>query len=252
MSLSLPDWHRRFLEQARWTAALRSDLLGKAGIREAKRVLEVGCGTGAVLSATSGDSPALRIGLDRDPAHLAFARSRSVDAHFVCGDAFALPVASQSCDIVYSHFLLLWLQEPRQALTEMRRVVRRRGAVLSLAEPDYDARIDFPAALAEAGRLQRDSLARQGADPAAGRRVAALMAECGLRVAEAGILGARWTSADDGAALSGEWDTLRADLRDALPEDRLEELRRMDSTARGSGARVLFVPTFYCLAFRED
>jgi hypothetical protein len=82
--------------------------------------------------------------------------------------------------------------------------------------------------------------------------VAALMAECGLRVAEAGILGARWTSADDGAALSGEWDTLRADLRDALPEDRLEELRRMDSTARGSGARVLFVPTFYCLAFRED
>jgi ubiquinone/menaquinone biosynthesis C-methylase UbiE len=252
MSLSLHEWHRRFLEQAQWTAALRSDLFAKAGIRNAARILEVGCGTGAVLSTLSMGPSTRRIGLDLDPARLAFARSQQSAADYIGGDAFALPFASQSCDIVYSHFLFLWLKEPCKAAEEMRRVVRRQGAVLSLAEPDYDARIDFPPALAELGRLQRDSLARQGADPAIGRRMAALMAESGLRVAEAGIVGARWTCPGGVEARSDEWNVLRADLQDVMTEDRLEELRQMDQAARGKCARVLFVPTFYCLAFRED
>lgn len=252
MPSSPAEWHIRFIEQARWTADLRAQLFSKAGIRDARHILEVGCGTGAVLSTLAVESSSLRIGLDPDRERLAFARAQVPTADFLAGDANALPFAEQFCDIVYSHFLLLWLKEPRRALEEMRRVARRGGAVLSLAEPDYDARIDFPAALAEVGRLQRDALARQGADPAIGRRVPALMAQCGLRVAEAGILGARWNRPDTGDPPSEEWNILRADLGDMLTEERWEELRQIDQAARGSGARVLFVPTFYCLAFRED
>ncbi|PIV25986.1 MAG: SAM-dependent methyltransferase, partial [Anaerolineae bacterium CG03_land_8_20_14_0_80_58_20] len=39
--------HERYTQQARWTRDLRAYLFDKAGLRDARRVLEVGCGTGA-------------------------------------------------------------------------------------------------------------------------------------------------------------------------------------------------------------
>jgi ubiquinone/menaquinone biosynthesis C-methylase UbiE len=44
------NWHNRFLQQAGWTRDLRTYLFAQAGIERARRVLEVGCGTGAVLA----------------------------------------------------------------------------------------------------------------------------------------------------------------------------------------------------------
>jgi cyclopropane fatty-acyl-phospholipid synthase-like methyltransferase len=46
------DWHARYLQQARWTRPLREYLYGKAGVDSARRVLEVGCGTGALLASS--------------------------------------------------------------------------------------------------------------------------------------------------------------------------------------------------------
>jgi hypothetical protein len=43
------DWHSRYLQQAGWTSKLRGYLFQRAGVDKASRVLEVGCGTGAVL-----------------------------------------------------------------------------------------------------------------------------------------------------------------------------------------------------------
>ena len=44
------NWHARFLQQAAWTRDLRTYLFERAGLAQAQRVLEVGCGTGAILS----------------------------------------------------------------------------------------------------------------------------------------------------------------------------------------------------------
>jgi SAM-dependent methyltransferase len=246
------DWHARFLEQARWTAELRGQLFARAGIRDARRILEVGCGTGAILAATDFPECAQVVGLDCDRERLRFARTKTAGAHFTAGNALVLPFPSQSFDIVYCHFLLLWLEDPGAAFAEMRRAVRPGGAVLSLAEPDFDARIDYPAELAAAGRAQRDGLARQGADPAIGRRVGALMAASGLRVAETGILGARWTFSGEKRTRAAEWDLLREDSGESLADSDWDTLNRTEHSAWESGARVQFVPTFYCLAFREE
>ena len=43
------DWHARYVQQARWTNQLRHYLYRKAGLRDGQQILEVGCGTGAVL-----------------------------------------------------------------------------------------------------------------------------------------------------------------------------------------------------------
>ena len=66
------NWHERFRQQAGWTRDLRTYLFTRADLAHAKHVLEVGCGTGAVLQDL--ETPALLHGLDFDPARLAEAR----------------------------------------------------------------------------------------------------------------------------------------------------------------------------------
>ena len=84
----------------RWTRPLRSYLFARAGLDRARRVLEVGCGTGAVLSGLS--TPARVHGLDLDPVRLVEARRHVPGAALVCGDALALPYPSHE----FRHYLL--------------------------------------------------------------------------------------------------------------------------------------------------
>jgi len=44
------EWHKRFVQQAGWTGELRRYLFKRTGLQFARRVLEVGCGTGAILA----------------------------------------------------------------------------------------------------------------------------------------------------------------------------------------------------------
>src|SRR5512142_815404 len=146
------DWHSRYLQQAKWTHDLRTYVFKQAGIKDASHVLEVGCGTGAVLSEISG--PASRYGLDIDRVALAQCRAHVPAAALVQGNALQLPYKDKTFDIVYCHFLLLWVKDPLQALREMKRLAKAGAAVIAFAEPDYSARLDEPRKLIPLGRWQ--------------------------------------------------------------------------------------------------
>jgi len=45
------DWHKRYVQQAGWTSELRNYLFKRAGLSGARRVLEVGCGSGPSFPA---------------------------------------------------------------------------------------------------------------------------------------------------------------------------------------------------------
>ncbi len=180
------NWHSRFLQQAAWTHDLRVYLFELAGLSRARRVLEVGCGTGAILSDLA--TPAVIHGLDLESVHLIEARRHVPAAMLTCGNALGLPYPSSIFDITFCHFLLLWVRDPLLALLEMKRVTRPGGAVLALAEPDYDSRVDKPEALAPLGRWQAESLRRQGADPGLGGRLADLFRQAGIPPIETGNL----------------------------------------------------------------
>ena len=180
------DWHRRFLQQAVWTRDLRVYLFERAGLTRAQRVLEVGCGTGAILSDLS--TPAAIHGLDLDPVRLDEAQTHVPAAALVCGNALALPYPSGAFDITFCHYLLLWVRDPLLALLEMKRVTRPGGSLLVLAEPDYDSRVDKPYPLARLGRWQAESLRRQGADPGLGSHLAGLFHQAGIRPIETGTM----------------------------------------------------------------
>lgn len=96
------------------------DLLAGAGVR---RVLDVGCGDGA-LAVAAAASPVKVISADAADA-MACAASRHGPA--VRADLTALPVADASMDAVVAVNVLDHLAEPARGLHEVRRVLRPAG-----------------------------------------------------------------------------------------------------------------------------
>ncbi len=233
------NWHTRYLQQAAWTRDLRTYLFEKAGLADARRVLEVGCGTGAILREIK--SPASLHGLDLEPASLAECRIHVSAASLTRGDAHSLPYPDHSFDIVYCHFLLLWVSDPLQVVNEMARVGR---VVLALAEPDYSQRVDEPAALKQLGKWQTEALVRQGANPSFGARLAETFYQAGIQLIETGPIQSakKKRSAEE---WENEWAMIQADLAESVSGEDIQKMKALDEEARRSGERVLHVPTYF-------
>ena len=246
MSLTPADWHQRFVQQAQWTQDLRAYLYPKAGIDEANRILDLGCGTGALWEEIQNRSQATLVGLDHHLPHLRWARQTG-GAVLVLGNVHQLPHQDDSFDVSLFHFTLMWLKDPQQALQETKRVTRPGGAVLALAEPDYGGRIDYPPKLEKLGRWQTKALRQQGADPLMGRKLGHLFKQVGLVERETGVLGGQWSGPPSPEAWQREWEILEADLKEKNFRDTetLKSLKALDKSAWERGERVLFVPTFY-------
>jgi ubiquinone/menaquinone biosynthesis C-methylase UbiE len=228
------NWHERYTQQARWTRALREYLFNKAGLTNARRVLEVGCGTGAVLSTIT--TPISLHGLDLAPAALAEAKNHAPGAFLVNADAMSLPYPNFTFDITFCHFLLLWVGNPLQAVREMARVTRPNGYVLALAEPDYSQRVDEPKSLAPLGRWQSDALRAQGADPSFGARLADTFARAGIEIVETGTIQRSEKEAPRGER-ENEWAVIEADLAASVPGEDLQKMKSLDEQARARGER---------------
>jgi len=242
---NLTVWHNRYLQQAGWTAQIRMYLYQKAGLTSASRVLEPGCGTGAILV----DCPtSCLFGLDWDMGSLRLAHRTVPHARLACGNGMKLPYRAGFFDACICHFYLLWV-DAEIAIKEMYRVTRPGGVVIALAEPDYGGRIDRPIELAELGRLQGKALEQQGADPLTGRMLATLFTQAGLENITTGVMGGEWNQRPLDEGWEQEWAALEHDLGDSLGRQRFEELRRLDAAAWTHGERILFVPTFYAIGF---
>jgi len=237
------NWHPRYLQQAAWTSDLRAYLFNKTNLSQARRVLEVGCGTGAILS-TLRTSTSLH-GLDLDVAALNESHLHTPTAFLTRGDTHSLPYSNQSFDITYCHFLLLWVKEPSRVLNEMKRVTKASGYVLAIAEPDYTARSDQPGELAMLGKWQNESLKRQGADISIGSRLADLFFRAGIKIVETGAIQSRESDALPLEEWKNEWDVIESDLTESVAKKEIARLKKLSEKARKRGTRVLNVPTYF-------
>jgi SAM-dependent methyltransferase len=236
------DWHQRYLQQAQWTRDLRTYLFKKAGLQRTSRVLEVGCGTGAILSEFPDQT--LLHGLDVDLGALTQCRIHAPTALLVQGNALELPYSSEIFYIVYCHFLLLWVADPLPALLEMKRVTKRGGHVIAFAEPDYSARLDQPRELVPLGQWQTESLQRQGADPGLGARLADLFFRAGIEISETGTI---QNAVQDPSPEEWEieWAVIESDLAGFVPRDEIQNMKELDQQARARRERMLNVPTYF-------
>lgn len=131
--LGLPDSYQRWRSSrlGRITDALERELLLElAGALQERAALDVGCGDGD-LALTLARRGADVTALDCDPRMLARTRDRLVSeraaARLVRGSGEALPLASESFDLVTAITVLCFVGEAPAALGEMSRVLKPGG-----------------------------------------------------------------------------------------------------------------------------
>lgn len=133
------------LNMGRWSRRLAAPFLDFVGTGEAERVLDVGCGTGALAAAVLCRCNPLTVhAIDIAPVYVEYARQRNPDPRliFEVGDACSLSFPDNSFDRVISLLVLHFVPEPAKAIAEMRRVAKP-GATVGAAV--WDARGGFVA-----------------------------------------------------------------------------------------------------------
>jgi ubiquinone/menaquinone biosynthesis C-methylase UbiE len=246
MTLTISQWHQRYLQQARWTQSIRKHIYDQAIIQQASKVLDIGCGTGVLENELNQISPSRVFGVDIDFEPLQIAKEYAPKSTYIVGDCSHLPYQNGEFDITMCHFLLLWVGDPLISISEMARVTRPKGFVLALAEPDYGGRIDYPAELSQIGAWQMNALKQQGANPLIGRETRSIFSRAGLVNIEVGILGGQWLQSDTDRDFDLEWDVLRSDLlQNSEFIDHADQYKALEVASREAHQRILFVPTFY-------
>lgn len=97
----------------------------------ARRVLDVGAGTGALLARLRAARPRLvAAAVDLAPGMASLARARLGLASVAAGDAEALPFRAGAFELVVSTSALQWLPRLEPALAEARRVLAPGGALV--------------------------------------------------------------------------------------------------------------------------
>ena len=165
----------------------RDDLiLPELSYRAGERLLDIGCGAGAVLGVIGQAFPGLALaGVDLAERQIEYASAHlsrlGLAGDLRQGDAGALPWPDASFDHVYMMWFLEHVPDALPLLAEARRVLAAGGSI-TINETDYsmfhawppDPDLDYLAA------GQRAVFAAHG-NPVAGRSLGALLAAAGFR-----------------------------------------------------------------------
>lgn len=102
-------------------------------------ILDLGCGTGHFCPELTGLFPGAHyLGLDLAVGMVEYARARGDErASWLVADAEALPLASESVDLVFSSLAVQWCYRPEHLFAELARVLRPGGmCVFTSLGPD--------------------------------------------------------------------------------------------------------------------
>jgi ubiquinone/menaquinone biosynthesis C-methylase UbiE len=122
------DAYDRFM--GRYSMLLSPQLADLAGVRAGQRVLDVGCGPGALtaeLVARLG--PESVSAVDPSEPFVAAARERYPDVTVQQSSAEQLPFADGAFDAALAQLVVHFMSDPVAGVTEMRRVTRQDGVV---------------------------------------------------------------------------------------------------------------------------
>ena len=112
-------------------------LIRLARASKARRVLELGPGTGNNTGVFHDSYPCCLIGLEPSAGMIAAARQKQAPGTWVRGSAVAMPLASRSVDFVFAVYVLHHIEDIRRVFTECARVLRRGHAAFVTASTEF-------------------------------------------------------------------------------------------------------------------
>jgi len=222
--------------------------------RPGDRILEVGCGNGAVARAVARATPDIRklVAVDESHGMIAEARRRTdrpLPVTFQVADAHRLPFPDGAFDRCYAMETFVILPDPRRALEELVRVTHP-GGCLCLWESDCDAHAVLASDLELSRRLMR-FVGDHEFNGAVGRQLIGWLKELGWQV---DVIPA--VSMSDGSAfltgwLLDEWVVDAVDVGVVTAEEAerfLAEMRRRQE----EGLFLSFLVNFRITARKPD
>ncbi|MGD1002380.1 MAG: methyltransferase domain-containing protein [Candidatus Brocadiia bacterium] len=231
---SLQTLDEQYRRQAAWFYGVRSNLLRRVAIEGKRRVLDLGCGTGAVIEELARRCKGQVVGLDIEAAPLNLHPGRFAASDRVIAAGGALPFPDASFDLVFTQMLFLWAAEPGALVREIARVLEPGCELIAAAEPDFGGRIEYPEA-SRLGPRMSAALRALGADPEIARKLPEILSREGFHV-DMGVHPSLFQPDELSAASEEERKFL------ASVEDRAVEKR--------PAATFLFMPYFWFLARR--
>jgi ubiquinone/menaquinone biosynthesis C-methylase UbiE len=113
--------------QNKYISKKEKSLLSCISSFKRKKVLEVGCAEGQNIKNIFGKNN--YYGLDFSNKKIEFAK-KNVSKNFVVGDALSIPFKANSFDIVFGRDILHHIEEKKKALSEMKRVSRKKIIII--------------------------------------------------------------------------------------------------------------------------
>jgi SAM-dependent methyltransferase len=239
-------FHRHYQLQAEWLAPSRQYLYRKIGLARHERILDFGCGSGVITEEIRGICGRPLLGVDRDPAMAAFAQKEYPQNRFLAADENKLLEQGLRFDLIVLSFVLMWQAKPLLFLRKLKKLLKEKGTLLILAEPDYGGRIDFPDELNFLKEIFTGHIISQKGDPLIGRKLKTLLLKSGWQ-AEIGLASHLHFPVNyDRDIWENEWRFWR-ELA-GLTGQTVKNILCFEKNATRSRQRLILFPVFYAIA----
>ncbi len=245
------DFIKKLELQALETAEERIPLYLEVGIKDAEKILDVGCGSGMVTRDIARMTKGKVVAVDGSKDMIDAARDvlkdyENVELKVECAED--LSFKDNTFGIVTCNLFLMWVKNPQKVVNEMARVTKSGGKVLASLEPDYGGKLHFPENPKIDPIFAGKAIEEIGGDPHIGRKLRYFFAKAGLKT-KIGIGNNRiWTCKEDKSYYLHARDFYVKTLKNAgISENEIDEWEYSYLRSLDNGVQLNFFPQFYAI-----